>query len=111
VTAATASQNLIAPIVKIDNRSQMQNLDATSLDSLAVGDTSRIAAIDWSAMGAAEGQRLREFGLIEGADLTVLHRGTLISRDPLALLVGRMRVMIRSAQARHILVGAVEPAT
>ena len=43
---------------------------------------------------------------MEGVEITPLHRGSLFSRDPLALLVGRMQVIIRARQAAAI---AVDP--
>ena len=78
-----------------------------SLDSAPLGAAVRIASIDWTAMSPDEGRRLREFGLMEGVLVTPLHRGSLFSRDPLALGVGRMRVIIRAAQAAVIAVEAV----
>ncbi|HMO76546.1 MAG TPA: FeoA family protein [Sphingopyxis sp.] len=81
-----------------------------SLDSAPLGAAVRIARIDWPAMSPDEGRRLREFGLMEGALVTPLHRGSLFSRDPLALAVGRMRVIIRAAQAAVIAVEAVDAA-
>ena len=76
------------------------------LDSSPLGIAVRIARIDWAAMSEDEGRRLREFGLLEGCEITPLHRGSIFSRDPLALTVGRMQVIIRSRQAAAI---AVEP--
>lgn len=77
------------------------------LDSAPLGVPVRISHIDWERLTDAEGRRLREFGLMEGAEITPLHRGSLFSRDPLAIAVGRMRVIIRNRQAATI---AVEPA-
>lgn len=77
------------------------------LDSAALGVAVRIARIDWDAMSHGEGRRLREFGLLEGVEITPLHRGSLFSRDPLALSVGRMQVIIRARQAAMIAVEAV----
>lgn len=72
------------------------------LDSAPLGVAVRIARIDWTAMSDDEGRRLREFGLMEGVEVTPLHRGSLFSRDPLALSVGRMQVIIRARQAAMI---------
>lgn len=77
------------------------------LDSAALGVAVRISHIQWDRLSQDEGRRLREFGMIEGVEVTPLHRGSLFSRDPLALLVGRMKVVIRAAQAAAI---EVEPA-
>ena len=76
------------------------------LDRAPLGVAVRIARIDWTAMSEDEGRRLREFGLMEGCEVTPLHRGSIFSRDPLALLVGRMQVIIRARQAAAI---AVDP--
>ena len=72
------------------------------LDKTPLGVAVRIARIDWDAMSADEGRRLREFGLMEGCEVTPLHRGSIFSRDPLALTIGRMKVIIRSSQAAAI---------
>lgn len=77
------------------------------LDSSPLGLRVRIAYIHWQNMSADEGRRLREFGMMEGVEITPLHRGSLFSRDPLSISVGRMQVVIRAAQALAI---EVEPA-
>ena len=76
------------------------------LDRAPLGVAVRIARIDWNAMTEDEGRRLREFGLMEGCEVTPLHRGSIFSRDPLALTTGRMKVIIRARQAAVI---EVEP--
>ena len=77
------------------------------LDRAPLGVAVRIARIDWNAMTEDEGRRLREFGLMEGCEVTPLHRGSIFSRDPLALTIGRMKVIIRARQAAAI---EIEPA-
>ena len=72
------------------------------LDSAKLGVAVRISRIDWDQMSHDEGRRLREFGLMEGIEVTPLHRGSLFSRDPLALSIGRMQVIIRARQAAMI---------
>jgi ferrous iron transport protein A len=72
------------------------------LDSAPLGVAVLISRIDWDAMSHDEGRRLREFGLMEGIEVTPLHRGSLFSRDPLALAIGRMQVIIRARQAAMI---------
>ncbi|PKP86734.1 MAG: ferrous iron transport protein A [Alphaproteobacteria bacterium HGW-Alphaproteobacteria-17] len=79
------------------------------LDSAPLGVAVRISRIDWDAMSHDEGRRLREFGLMEGIEITPLHRGSLFSRDPLALSVGRMQVIIRARQAAMIEVAPTAP--
>ncbi|OWQ94443.1 FeoA family protein [Sphingopyxis witflariensis] len=76
------------------------------LDKAPLGVAVRIARINWDAMSHDEGRRLREFGLMEGCEVTPLHRGSIFSRDPLALTIGRMKVIIRARQAAVI---EVEP--
>ena len=82
--------------IVIDNHSQM------ILSQLPLGTRAIIHSIDWSRLGEAEGRRLRELGLIEGADVEPLYRGSLFSRDPLAVRVGRMDVIVRLAHAAVI---------
>ena len=72
------------------------------LDKAPLGVAVRIARIDWTAMTDDEGRRLREFGLMEGCEVTPRHRGSIFSRDPLALTIGRMQVIIRAKQAAVI---------
>lgn len=79
------------------------------LDSAPLGVAVRISRIDWDQMSHDEGRRLREFGLMEGIEVTPLHRGSLFSRDPLALAVGRMQVIIRARQAAMIEVAPTAP--
>ena len=79
------------------------------LDSAPLGVAVRISRIDWDQMSHDEGRRLREFGLMEGIEVTPLHRGSLFSRDPLALSVGRMQVIIRARQAALIEVAPTAP--
>ncbi len=73
-----------------------------TLDTLPLGTRAIILNIDWHRLGEAEGRRLRELGLIEGADVEPLYRGSLFSRDPLAIRVGRMDVIVRHAHAAII---------
>ena len=77
------------------------------LDRAPLGVTVRIARIHWDAMSDDEGRRLREFGLMEGCEVTPRHRGSLFSHEPLALTIGRMQVIIRGKQAAAI---EIEPA-
>ncbi len=77
-----------------------------SLDRLPVGRTARIASIDWAAMAESEGRRLRELGFYAGVEVEVLHRGALLFRDPLAVRIGRMRILVRSAHAAAVMLDA-----
>ena len=81
----------------------------SKLDSAQLGVAVRISRIDWDQMSHDEGRRLREFGLMEGIEVTPLHRGSLFSRDPLALAIGRMQVIIRARQAAMIEVAPTAP--
>lgn len=88
-------------MIVIDNHSQMTQ-NALTLDKLPLGTRAIIRSVDWPRLGEAEGRRLRELGLIEGADVEPLYRGSLFSRDPLAVRVGRMDVIVRLAYAATI---------
>lgn len=84
----------------------MQTVNAPrTLDQLPVGAVARIASIDWGMLDSAEGRRLRELGLYEGVDVEMLHRGALFFRDPLAIRIGRMRVVIRTVHAAAVSLG------
>lgn len=74
------------------------------LDELPLRQAAHISTIDWTALGEAEGKRLRELGFDEGVAVQALHSGSMFGRDPIACRVGRMTVAIRRAQARAILV-------
>jgi ferrous iron transport protein A len=80
----------------------MQMSHALSLDRLPVGRIARITSIDWAQLDPSEARRLREFGLYEGMEIEMLHRGTILFRDPLAVRIGRMRVAIRSVHAAAV---------
>lgn len=75
-----------------------------TLDQLPLGRAARIVAINWGSLDVAEGRRLRELGLMDGAELTALHRGGLFWRDPLAVAIGRTRIAIRARHAAAITV-------
>lgn len=80
----------------------------TSLDRLPLGSAARIIAVDWSALDPNEARRLKEFGLLDGVEVTALHRGGLFWRDPLAIAVGRMRLVIRARHAAAIRVAPLQ---
>jgi ferrous iron transport protein A len=71
-----------------------------TLDLLPLGQSARIAAVEWSLLVDEEAQRLRALGLDVGAKVTVAHRGIMGGRDPIALTIGRMTVALRRAHAR-----------
>ena len=77
-----------------------------TLDSLPVGSSARITAVDWSRLADEEGQRLRALGLDVGAKVSVSHRGVFAGRDPLAIAVGRMTVALRRVHAQAMQVEA-----
>lgn len=74
----------------------------TALDRLAPGERGHVAAIDWDRLSPADGRRLRELGLMEGARVELLHRGSLFLKDPIAVRVGRTRIALRSAHAAAV---------
>lgn len=75
------------------------------LDELPKRQPAYVDRIDWSRMSPAEGQRLREFGICEGASVELLHRGGLFGRGALACRVGRMTIAMRAGHAAAITVG------
>ncbi|WP_353229602.1 FeoA family protein [Novosphingobium sp.] len=87
-----------------------------TLDMIPLGTLARITVVDWSALVDEEAQRLRALGLAEGADVRLAYRGVFMTRDPLAVEVGRMTVALRRVHARAMQVelitdtAAVEPA-
>jgi len=52
-------------------------------------------------------RRLLEFGLVEGARVSILHEG-LFGRDPLVLRVDDARIALRRAQASRVKVRVLE---
>jgi ferrous iron transport protein A len=73
-----------------------------NLDTLPLGASARITAIDWTAIPESEGHRLRSLGLDAGATVEPLHKGILFWRDPIAVRVGRMTVALRRKVALAI---------
>jgi ferrous iron transport protein A len=71
-----------------------------TLDLLPVGQSARIAAVEWGLLVEEEAQRLRALGVDVGAKVAVAHRGIMGGRDPIALTIGRMTVALRRAHAR-----------
>lgn len=69
------------------------------LDKLPQGQPAYVDRIDWARMSPAEGQRLREFGLCEGASVELLHRGGLFGGGAIACRIGRMTIAMRSGHA------------
>jgi ferrous iron transport protein A len=80
---------------------------AIPLDQLALGAKARVSSIDWDALDPSEANRLRHFGFDDGVLVEALHLGP-VSRDQIAIRVGRMTVAIRRRHAgavRVILLG------
>ena len=71
-----------------------------TLDQLPLGVLARIVAVDWAALVPEEAQRLRALGLDEGAQVRLAYRGVFMTRDPLAVEIGRMTVALRRVHAR-----------
>ncbi|MEE9434875.1 MAG: FeoA family protein [Sphingorhabdus sp.] len=77
------------------------------LDSLPLKQSARIISVDWAAIPAGEAHRLRSLGLEEDVEISILHRGILFWRDPIALRIGRMTVALRGKVANAIKVEQV----
>ncbi|RIV88363.1 ferrous iron transport protein A [Aurantiacibacter xanthus] len=71
-----------------------------TLDQIAPGKRAEIVAVDWDALAPDEAKRLRALGLDEGARVAVAHRGIFLGADPMAIILGRTTIAIRSAHAR-----------
>lgn len=76
---------------------------AQRLDLLPMRTHATIRAIDWTALGSADERRLRNLGFDNGVAVEPLHVAP-VSRDPIALRVGRMTVAIRRSHARAMTV-------
>jgi ferrous iron transport protein A len=74
------------------------------LTDLPLRQPAYVDSIDWSGLTAAESQRLREFGLCEGASIEALHHGGLMGHGPLACRIGRMTIAMRRRHAAAICV-------
>jgi ferrous iron transport protein A len=72
------------------------------LDQLPLNQSATVRAIDWTAMPASEGHRLRALGLEEGVGIEALHKGILLWKDPIAVRVGRMTIALRRNVAAAI---------
>ena len=71
-----------------------------TLDELPIRTPARIVAVDWAALVPEEAQRLQALGLDVGAHVQLAYRGVFMTRDPLAVEVGRMTVALRRVHAR-----------
>jgi len=78
-----------------------------TLDEIPLGSPARISAIDWDALVPEEAQRLQALGLDEGAQVSLAYRGVFLTRDPLAVEIGRMTVALRRVHARAMQVELV----
>lgn len=74
------------------------------LTDLPLRQPAYVDLIDWTLLSASEGQRLREFGLCEGASVEALHRGGLLGKGPIACRIGRMTIAMRRAHAAAVTV-------
>ncbi|EAT07547.1 ferrous iron transport protein A [Sphingobium sp. 10 DY56-G10] len=74
------------------------------LTDLPLRQPAYVDLIDWTSLPASDAQRLREFGLCEGASVEALHHGGLLGRGPIACRVGRMTIAMRRAHAAAVTV-------
>lgn len=81
------------------------------LDELPQRQPAYVEEIDWSCMTPSEGQRLREFGICEGASVELLHRGGLFRKGAVACRVGRMTIAMRARHAAAIEVSTASAAS
>jgi len=71
-----------------------------TLDQLPIRTPAQIVAVDWAALVPEEAQRLQALGLEVGAQVQLAYRGVFMTRDPLAVEVGRMTVALRRAHGQ-----------
>jgi ferrous iron transport protein A len=81
------------------------------LTELPLRQPAFVDLIDWSVLSPSEGQRLREFGLCEGASVEALHHGGLWGKGPIACKVGRMTIAMRRNHAAAVTVRTGPDAT
>lgn len=74
------------------------------LTELPLRQPAYVDLIDWSLLTPSEGQRLREFGLCEGASVEALHHGGIFGKGPIACKIGRMTVAMRRNHAAAVTV-------
>lgn len=76
-----------------------------SLRDLAVGQPAVIASIE---AGGELGRRIRDMGLVPGAEIQVVGRAPL--KDPVALRLKGFTISLRNNEADHIKVNPLEQA-
>jgi ferrous iron transport protein A len=86
----------------IINRITGERKTGLRLDELRPHQPAYVDRIDWQLMSPTDGQRLREFGVCEGASIELLHRGGLFRRGAVACRVGRMTIAMRANHAAAI---------
>lgn len=74
------------------------------LDRLPTRQPAYVDHVHWDWLSDAEAQRLREFGICEGASVELLHRSGLFGRGALACRIGRMTIAMRRNHAAAIVV-------
>lgn len=74
------------------------------LTDLPLRQPAFVDRIDWNALSLSEAQRLREFGLCEGASVEALNRAGLFGKGALACRIGRMTIAMRRAHADAVTV-------
>ena len=79
-----------------------------TLDHLAIGQSARIVAVDWSVLVAEEARRLRALGIEEGQSVMVSNRGIFGGHDPIAITIGRMTIALRRLHAAAMEVEVLE---
>lgn len=92
-------------------RRNLRNRHALHLHQLPSGQVAYVDSVDWDSLSPGEAQRLREFGVEEGATIEILHRAGLLGHGALACRIGRMTVAMRHghADAIHVRTGFDAP--
>ncbi len=72
------------------------------LANMKPGESGHVAAIAWDRIPFRERRRLRELGLIEGANIELLDRDNVSRSDPIAVRIGVGTVIIDRAYATAV---------
>jgi ferrous iron transport protein A len=74
------------------------------LHQLPLRQPAFVDQVDWDSLSLSEAQRLREFGVYEGASVEALHRAGLLGGGAMTCQVGRMTIAMRRIHANAITV-------
>ncbi|OYW88359.1 MAG: hypothetical protein B7Z20_02730 [Sphingobium sp. 32-64-5] len=80
------------------------------LHQLSSGRPATIDRVEWDHLSPGEAQRLREFGVEEGATVEILHRAGFLGKGAITCRIGRMTIAMRHIHASAIQVHSLPEA-